>query len=308
MARYAYVFWGILLLMLLCGCEGRNTTAKEGSYDVYYMNLNETALVKDAYEAVADQPDMLILELLQVMKTEPAQAEYFVLLNDSIQVDDYHYDGSNVELNMSEEYGILPRTKEVLIRAGLVRTLVQIDGVETVSFLVNGAPLYDSKGQPIGRLTAQSFIENSGKQINTFKNDTLTLYFTNETGTALISEKRKLYYSSNVSLEQVVVEQLLKGPKTEGSFPTLPGSTNIMSVTVVDKNCYVNFDATFSDGALNVQEQIPIYSIANSIIENCNVNQVQISINGESDRIFRESMNLSEFYQMNRDLILEVTP
>ena len=116
MARYAYVFWGILLLMLLCGCEGRNTTAKEGSYDVYYMNLNETALVKDAYEAVADQPDMLILELLQVMKTEPAQAEYFVLLNDSIQVDDYHYDGSNVELNIifhtdtvNEENGLFSR-------------------------------------------------------------------------------------------------------------------------------------------------------------------------------------------------------
>ena len=308
MKKIYYLLLCTLFLMFAGGCKDEDTTKKAGEYDVYYINLNETALVKENYEARSEDPEVLIPELLNAMKTEPEEKEHFVLLNDNIQVVEYQYDGSNVELNMSDTYWILPKTKEVLVRAGLVRTLVQIDGVDTVSFLVQGMPLRDSKGQAVGKLTDQSFIENSGEQINTYKSDTITLYFTNETGNALQSETRKLYYSSNVSLEQVVVEQLLKGPKVDGNFPTVPGNTNIMSVTIVDKTCYVNFDETFSGNALSVQEQIPIYSVVNSIVENCSVNQVQISINGESDLIFRESMKLSEFYKMNRDLILEVTP
>ena len=40
----------------------------------------------------------------------------------------------------------------------------------------------------------------------------------------------------------------------------------------------MNFDDTFVDGALAVQESIPIYSIVNSLIDACQIKQVQISV------------------------------
>lgn len=305
MKKISFLFVTMIFLvsMLLTGCSEKAEEKAEGEYDVYYINLNETGLVKESYAAKGTEIKELISELLDAMCDPKEEKEHFSLLGENTSIQEYRYENGNVELNMQEGYGSLPTTREVLVRAGLVRTLVQIDGVESVSILVAGEPLTDGKGQTIGMMNEQSFIENSGKEINSYKSKTLTLYFTNAEGNVLTEESRRLYYSSNVSLEQVIVEQLIKGPRTEICYATLPVETKVMGVTVVDKICYVNFDKTFAESALSVQEQIPIYSIVNSIIENCSVNKVQISIDGESDIIFRETMKLSELYKMNRDLI-----
>lgn len=303
MKKISFLFVLMMLVGLLAGCGNKRTEQTEGAYDIYYFNLNGTGLVKESYEVSGTSVEELIEELLDAMKTPVDEKEHFTLLNEGLENYIYQYENQNVELNMPAVYGELPRTTEVLIRAGLVRTLVQIDGVDTVSFLVEGTPLTDSKGKQIGKMNAMLFIENSGKEINSYKTKTLTLYFANETGDMLKEETRKLYYSSNVSLEQVIVEQLILGPRAEDCYATLPSEAKVMNVTVVDKICYINFDKTFAETALNIQEQIPIYSIVNSIIENCNINKVQISIDGESDLIFRETMKLGELYKMNRDLI-----
>lgn len=307
MKKVNMLFILIAFLLVVGGCKKNDMKSSEGEYDVYYIKQSGNGLVKDGYEAKSSETEDLIEELLAALREPGADKEEIPLLNEENDIEKYRFDNCNVELDMKSGYGDMKRTREILVRAGLVRTLVQIDGVETVSFLVNGSPLLDNKGQPVGCLNAQSFIENSGKEINSYKSETLTLYFSNEEGNALKGENRKLYYNSNVSLEQVVVEQLLRGPKTEGCYKTLPDSAKIMNVTVINKICYVNFDKTFADAALNIQEQIPIYSIVNSIIENCSVNKVQISINGESDMIFRETMKLSELYKLNRDLIQKDT-
>lgn len=43
------------------------------------------------------------------------------------------------------------------MRAGLVRTFVQVPEVERVTLLIDGDPLKDSKGREIGTMTADSF-------------------------------------------------------------------------------------------------------------------------------------------------------
>ena len=43
------------------------------------------------------------------------------------------------------------------MRAGLVRTFVQVPEVERVTLLIDGDPLQDSKGREIGTMTAESF-------------------------------------------------------------------------------------------------------------------------------------------------------
>lgn len=53
----------------------------------------------------------------------------------------------------------------------------------------------------------------------------------------------------------------------------------------------------------NVTESIPIYSIVNSLIENTDVQKVQISINGETNRIFRESISFDTVFMKNKELV-----
>ena len=232
------------------------------------------------------------------MQEKPAKDGNQALLSNGISIKTYTLENGLLTLNLSGEYGELARPQEVLVRAGLVRTFVQVPEVERVTFLIDGDPLKDSKGREIGTMTADSFLENSGREIYQYQYATLTLYFANEAGDHLVKETRRVPYSTNIPLERVVVEQLMKGPKEDGHYAVLPDTMNVLSVTTSDRIAYVNFDKSFKDSALlSVAEQIPIYAVVDSITTNCKVDKVQFSINGESDVTFRETMKLNQFYE-----------
>ena len=147
-------------------------------------------------------------------------------------------------------------------------------------------------------------MEYSGENINSYQYATIDLYFTNQDGTELIPEERTVYYNSNVPLEKVVLEQLMKGPTTEGLYPTIPSNFTILGVTTDSGNCYFNLDASFMNDALPLaNSSVAIYSIVNSIVDDCRVRRVQISINGENNLVFKDSIQLDQFFTKQTDLI-----
>ena len=90
----------------------------------------------------------------------------------------------------------------------------------------------------------------------------------------------------------------------EGNYPTVPGNTQIISVSSANGICYVNLNQTFLANALNIDERIPVYSIVNSLVNNCrDIQQVQISVEGESSLIFKQSMDLSHPYEADYTLV-----
>lgn len=91
-----------------------------------------------------------------------------------------------------------------------------------------------------------------------------------------------------------------------GNYETLPEDLNLLNVVTSNDTCYVNFDQSFVEEALAVQEQIPVYSIVNSLVDVCQVKQVQFLVNGEKDVVFRESMDLKQPYEKNTELVDQV--
>ena len=65
----------------------------------------------------------------------------------------------------------------------------------------------------------------------------------------------------------------------------------------------MNFDSTFLEEALGVTPEVQLYSVVNSLVELPYVNKVQISINGETDRKFRDYVSLRDAFNRNLDLI-----
>ena len=65
----------------------------------------------------------------------------------------------------------------------------------------------------------------------------------------------------------------------------------------------MNFDKTFLTQVYTVTPEVVIYSITNSLVELTSVNKVQISIDGQTDVVFRETFNLTNLYERNLDLI-----
>lgn len=175
--------------------------------------------------------------------------------------------------------------------------------MEYVDFQVNGEPLTDLEGKEIGLMNEDQFIENAGEEINAYKTADLTLYFANKAGDKLVGQRVAMEYNSNISLEKLIVEQLIAGPPFEGAYPTIPSETKLLNISIKDNICYVNLDEGFLGTGYNVIESIPVYSIVNSLIENTDAQKVQISINGETNRMFRESINFDTIFEKNEGLI-----
>lgn len=302
----------LLLTLLFCwaaaGCSDSGITDEaKREYYMFYVDESQKKVVAEEYEPVSGNTVDMVQEFIDNQTKDPGTMgkDECPLLPEGVTIEGAVLEGQFLKLDLSSSYSDMKYTREIVARVGLVRTFTQIPGVMRVQILVDGKPLKDSQGNEIPALKNDSFVENSGKEINTYQNITMTLYFTNADGTKLVPEKRNVNYSSNVPLERFVVEQLIKGPKEEGNYATLPAETNILSVTISDDICYVNFDDSFQMSTLSVSEEIPIYSIVNSLVSVCKVQEVQFSINGESKVTFRDKVRLDQLFQWDDSYLLD---
>ena len=131
----------------------------------------------------------------------------------------------------------------------------------------------------------------------------MVLYYGNGEGKALLTEVREVVYSSTLSLERVVMNQLIEGPKEEGMTATLPKNLKVQGVSVRDGICYVDFDAIFLEEPVNVTDQVEIYSIVNSLTELPNVLQVQLTVNGSPDVMLRNNISLASRFEKALNMI-----
>ena len=296
--------WILLLAvpLLMAGCRKKQQVDESG-YRIWYINQDETCLKYENKELQSKNEEGLLREMMEVMRETPTDDELKPVIPEDVELLDFDFEHNQLYLDFSPEYKKMPKVYEVLCRAAIVRTMGQIDGVEYVDFQVNGEPLTDLEGKEIGLMNEDQFIENAGEEINAYKTADLTLYFANKAGDKLVGQRVAMEYNSNISLEKLIVEQLIAGPPFEGAYPTIPSETKLLNISIKDKICYVNLDEGFLGTGYNVIESIPVYSIVNSLIENTDAQKVQISINGESNRMFRESINFDTIFEKNEGLI-----
>ena len=296
--------WTLLLTipLLMAGCREQQQVDESG-YRIWYINQDETCLKYENKELQSKNEEGLLREMMEVMRETPTDDELKPVIPEDVELLDFDFEHNQLYLDFSPEYKKMPKVYEVLCRAAIVRTLGQIDGVEYVDFQVNGEPLTDLEGKEIGLMNEDQFIENAGEEINAYKTADLTLYFSNKAGDKLVGQRVAMEYNSNISLEKLIVEQLIAGPPFEGAYPTIPSETKLLNISIKDNICYVNLDEGFLGTGYNVIESIPVYSIVNSLIENTDAQKVQSSINGETNRMFRESINFDTIFEKNEGLI-----
>ena len=298
-----------LVLLILTGVSacGREIPESGQGYTVYYVNKEGSCVVSEEYIAQTGDREALLQELMGLLRNTSERPEYLSPLSDSFQ--GYSLNEGQMNLDFSAAYTGQNPILEVLCRAAVVRTLTQIDGIDTITYSVQGETLTDAVGMPVGVMTADSFIDNAGTEINAYAEKEFSLYFANETGDALTKVKRSVVYNSNISAERQVVEELLKGPIKDGDtgnepgYPTINPAVKILSVTVKDRVCYVNLSQEFLTPVYNVTSQTVIYSIVNTLVELPGVNKVQISIDGNTDVNYRDGVSLTTQFERDLDLV-----
>jgi Spore germination protein len=296
-----------MCVLLLTACKAKTEKSESRVYQLYYSNKNQTKLLQTEYETEENDKLSLAAELLTQLKLVPEDLSALSVIPFNVEANDetLKFEGNIMSIYFDSTYPSVGSIEEILCRAAVVKTLSQIDDIDFVSFYVAGNPLIDAKGKPVDVMSVSDFLEGTGDKVNTFQKTTLTLYFANETGTHLVSTSNEVIYDTNMSMETVVITQLINGPETKGAYPTLPKDTKILSVSTRDNICYVKLNSKFLENNLEVSDHIPIYSIVNSLSEVSNINKVQILINERKDAMFRDTISLNVPFERDLDYIGE---
>lgn len=300
----------LLILCILCsfllpGCGRKEPdTLGESEYIIYYINTAMDTLVESRYTAVESSPDKLVEELMTELIDVPADVEALSALPDKVTYQGFNRDENILYLNFDTNYQSMTAVREIMARAALSKTLSQINGVEYINIRSGEQPLLDALGQSVGLISAGSFVNNISN-VNSFEKTSLLLYFSDDTGTKLVPETREVFYDMNTSKERLIVDELIKGPMGgENLKATIPGETKVVSVTMNEGICYVNFDEGFLNVIPDVLDSITIYSIVDSLSELPGVTRVQILINGKSDNNYN-TISLGTSVERNLDYLKE---
>lgn len=293
------VIWSIMLI----GCS----KDKDGvEMNIFYINVDGNALVQQKYVRTETSRKKIVEEVIEQLCCSDDITKYKPAIPEPVKIEDFRLKDGYVELVFNNQYLELSKSAEVLLRAAVVQTMVQIPEVSYVSFYIGEEPLKSKTGDPVGLMRAEDFVQNTGSSLKTYQSMDLKLFFANKEGTALSAEKRSdVHYSINTSVEKLVVEQLMKGTSSDKRSATVSNTVKLLGVSVKDGICYVNFDASFLNSSLNQKPDVTIYSIVNSVIVNGTATKVQILVDGSSDISYMGSIDLSVPLGWNAELIEE---
>lgn len=292
------------LSLVACGTEKED----ENIYLIYYSNADASDIIYREYTGISinlTAYEKITALLYQMFDVADDYEEYYSAKPEEVEINDYVIDENGVlTIDFSREYTDLSNVKEIILRAAVVLTVIQAEGISAVVFTVEGEPATDASGNEIGAMTADTFVNVLLTEEGMLKQETdLITYFANEDGTALVPVTAHFSISSNnTSMEEYILQLLIAGPETSGAYATLAGNVEVLSVSTTDRICYVNFSSSFLEQEQTVSDEIMIYSIVNSLCRLTYVNSVQFLVDGESNIVLHSVMDLSQPLQRNRNL------
>jgi len=134
----------------------------------------------------------------------------------------------------------------------------------------------------------------------------ITLYYANEDNSQVLTEKRNVKIPREKTLQQISVEELLKGPETDGLISTIPEGTKLLNLEVKDKIATVNLSKDFTGFPGTMAESLAIISIVNTLTDLEGIEKVEILVEG-SELIAPSGkpyglLKRYDIEQINRDL------
>ena len=233
-------------LVAFIGLSGRNKN-EEQQYRFYYINSDETRLKEEKYTPEKETTEVMLRNFSESLNNRETREDGISLFPDGVKISSYSIQDGVLNVEFNEAYDKMSRTRELLVRAGIVKIFLQVPGVDSVEIYVGKKPLTDTRGEEVGAMNNDTFVEFSGSDGDVYSYDTFTLYFTNKNGDKLVAEQRSVRYRRNLPKATVVLEQLARGPLEKGHYPTIPENSEVLSLTRANGICYVDYNSVFQD-------------------------------------------------------------
>ena len=266
--------------------ERMQQSEKDGAgFKIFRTDLSESALMWENTEAPDSAADHMeqIRYVIDKLEADPSDPELKKLLPSSVKTGSvcFGLDGQLI-VSFSKEYNNLSTIEELLLRAGYVKTLSQLDFVNYVEFYVDDMPLI-LRGEVVpGLMKGTDFIDNTGDKSGFSQQVDLTVYFVKKDEKMLGSGMYRVTYDGTSPYEELTISLLVKGPgENDDEFvPTLPENTGINKISSADGIVYVDFDDSFLNFRDEIGEELTIYSVVNTLCDLPGIMKVKITVDG----------------------------
>jgi len=216
----------------------------------------------------------------------------------------------SIEISLPKYYFEIPAVSEIIFRSAVVWTFTELDWVSDVVFFIEDTPLTRLDGGIIGPMDRDNVLIRPQITMEHIVRKTVLLYFPNSTLTGLEAERRTIEVPSNLTEERVILQELMKGPNTDGLISLIPAETTINDVYTenLTMTCYVDlspaFDLRLTPGT--PARALAVYSIVNTIanLEEGNISRVQFLINGERVLGRNLDIDLSQAFEPDDSFII----
>ncbi|MBP3237501.1 MAG: GerMN domain-containing protein [Lachnospiraceae bacterium] len=276
--KLLFVLSVALMLAGLVSCA-KKSESKNGKLSMYVIDKNSFSVEQVAYSAKGSSPLDKIKNLLADLQAYRDDT-FSSPVPESITLKNWELSSGIVSLYFDESYYNLTVYDEALVRAALVRNFCQFAEISGVNIFIGEQALVID-GKATGTMTNDSFLDKLSFTEGTTE---LILYFPSDASGKLKKIKREAALGSFYTDEQLIIENLIKGPHSSEKdiVPCIPKGTRLLNVVTKDRVCYVNLSREFLNLSDDKSPELTVYSIVNSLTELPEISSVVLNVNWEN--------------------------
>ena len=196
-------------------------------------------------------------------------------IKENIKILDYKIKDKIIEINLSKDF--FKEKNEKLLITGITYSLLELEGIEKVSFLVENKPIKN-----YSNLTKEIGINNEYLINNTNDINKIVLYYIDSTNNYYVPITK--YLNDKREKIEIIIDELKNIKKDLISF--INNSTELLNYKEVENVLYLNFNNELVDKNDEVTEKV-LNTIAYSVFDNYKVNTVIFEINNEKLKVIQ---------------------
>ena len=267
----------VIVLALAIGISAiRNSAENSVAVDVYFFDSEISDIVAERQTVVYGKHDDIIEKTVESMIK--GSKKNTNVINEGTKLNSVEEKGNLVTVDFSKEFLTEDKTRNTLAVYAVVKTLCQLPGVSEVLVTVDSENVTGADGEKLDFLSGEDI--NIERDSDSVENKSVALYFADNEGN-LVQVIRKVKITDTQPIEQYVVNELIKGPGHSALKSVLSPDTTLISAQTTDGTCFVNFNANFVTKNSEVNSELAIYSIVNSLTELDSVKYVQLIVEGK---------------------------
>ena len=290
MKRWSLPAMIVLLVCCLCGCDSKHadgnvqTPLAENMIHLYVVQDNTVIQTDEDYQLKT--PDSISASIDDVMTA--------LLENNNSKIESYSYmigedNGLALEINVEEES--LNSETKILMMAAITKTLFQLNDISTIQLTMNTKSGEIVETQVCNRdsLYFYGYDDNLAQK-------NICVYIPADTAGKIKPVILKKQLMSNVSEQEGIVNEL-------AYQNVIPTGTQVNMVSVHDKICYLDLSKDFIGDNKTISSEVSVYALVNSIVNQCDVDFVQILVDGERVNEYVGNVNILEPLCYNSEIV-----